>query len=69
VWGNHHRDDRTGARLRRPARPWRASVYTPRNTVYRDGARSYVDYQGKGLGIHEPGLRSFRIVSRDPHLL
>jgi hypothetical protein len=28
-----------------------------------------VDYQGKGLGIHEPGLRSFRIVSRDPHLL
>lgn len=46
-----------------------ASVYTPRNTVYRNGKLSYLDFHGKGLGVHEPGKRSFRIVSRDPHLL
>jgi len=46
-----------------------ASVYTPRNTVYRSGKQSYLDYHGKGLGVHDPGRRSFRIISRDPHLL
>lgn len=46
-----------------------ASVYTPRNTVYRNGNKSYLDYSGRGLGVHEPDKRSFRIISRDPHLL
>ncbi|HSW50053.1 MAG TPA: hypothetical protein VLH09_07760 [Bryobacteraceae bacterium] len=46
-----------------------ASIYTPRNTVYRSGSLSYLDYHGKGLGVHEPGKRSFRIISRDVHLL
>ena len=46
-----------------------ASVYTPRNTVYRNGEQSYLDFHGRGLGVHEPGRRSFRIISRDPHLL
>ncbi|MFB3777565.1 MAG: hypothetical protein ACE141_08130 [Bryobacteraceae bacterium] len=46
-----------------------ASVYTPRNTVYHSGSLSYVDYHGRGLGLHAPRRRSFRIVSRDVHLL
>jgi hypothetical protein len=46
-----------------------ASVYTPRNTVYRNRNRSYLDYNGKGLGVHEPDQRLFRIISRDAHLL
>ena len=46
-----------------------ASVYTPRNTAYRNGTKSYLDFHGKGLGVHEPEKRSFRIISRDPHLL
>jgi hypothetical protein len=46
-----------------------ASVYTPRNTVYRSGGRAYIDYHGRGLGVHEPAARSFQIISRDPHLL
>jgi hypothetical protein len=46
-----------------------ASVYTPRNTVYRNNGHSYIDYHGKGLGVYEAGKRSFQIVSRDPHVL
>jgi len=46
-----------------------ASVYTPRNTAYRNGMKSYLDFHGKGLGVHDAEERSFRIVSRDPHLL
>jgi hypothetical protein len=46
-----------------------ASVYTPRNVVYRNGATAYLDYNGKGLGIHDTSTGSFRIVSRDPHML
>jgi hypothetical protein len=46
-----------------------ASVYTPRNTVYRNGNKSYLDYHGRGLGVHEPEKRSFQIISRDANLL
>jgi len=47
----------------------RATIYTPRNTVYKDGDVSYLDYRGRGLGIHIPRRRLFRIISRDPDLL
>jgi hypothetical protein len=46
-----------------------ASVYTPRNTVYRNGTKSYLDFHGKGLGVHDPAKRSYQIISRDVHLL
>lgn len=46
-----------------------ASVYTPRNVVYRVGEISYIDYSGKGLAIHNPAGSSFRVTSRDRHLL
>jgi hypothetical protein len=46
-----------------------ASVYTPRNTAYRNGDKSYLDFHGRGLGVQDPGKRSFRIISRDPHLV
>ena len=46
-----------------------ASVYTPRNVVYRDAACRYIDYGGRGLGVYDEEARVFRITSRDPHLL
>jgi hypothetical protein len=46
-----------------------ASVYTPRNVAYRNGKTIYLDYHGRGLGIHDPSAGGFRIVGRDPHLL
>jgi hypothetical protein len=46
-----------------------ASVYTPRNVVYRSGGTVYLDYHGHGLGIHDPASGGFRIVGRDPCLL
>ncbi|MCP5110845.1 MAG: hypothetical protein GY953_08430, partial [bacterium] len=39
-----------------------ASVYTPRNVVYRAGGKSYLDYSGRGLGVHDPAAGSFRIT-------
>ena len=46
-----------------------ASVYTPRNVVYRSGGRLYLDYHGHGLGFHDPASGGFRIASRDACLL
>ena len=46
-----------------------ASVYTPRNVVYRNGSALYLDYHGHGLGFHDPADGGFRIVGRDPCLL
>jgi hypothetical protein len=46
-----------------------ASVYTPRNVVYRSGSKSYVDYHGKALGTHDLKTGGFRIESADPNLL
>jgi len=47
----------------------KATIYTPRNTVYKDGGICYLDYHGRGLGVHIPGERLFSITSRDPDLL
>jgi hypothetical protein len=46
-----------------------ASVYTPRNTAYRNGRKSYLDFHGRGLGVHDSEQRVFRIISQDHHLL
>jgi hypothetical protein len=46
-----------------------ASVYTPRNVVYRNGRTVYLDYHGHGLGIYDTGEGGFRIAGRDPNLL
>lgn len=46
-----------------------ATVYTPRNVSYRDGNIVYLDFHGRGLGIHDPDKCHYRIVSRDPHFL
>lgn len=46
-----------------------ATVYTPRNVSYRDGNLVYLDFHGRGLGIHDPDKDHYRIISRDPHLL
>ncbi len=45
-----------------------ASIYTPRNVTYRNGTMSYVDYGGRGLGIHDIVNGNFRILSRFPDL-
>ena len=46
-----------------------ASVYTPRNVVYRSGSRRYIDYGGRGLGVYDTATGGFRITSRDRNLL
>ncbi|MBI5280599.1 MAG: hypothetical protein HY858_02870 [Candidatus Solibacter usitatus] len=46
-----------------------ASIYTPRNVVYRNGKRAYVDYHGKALGTHDLEHGGFRVQSLDPNLL
>ena len=46
-----------------------ASVYTPRNVVYRDGARRILDFGGRGLGIHEPDQRRFTMTSESSDLV
>ena len=49
-----------------PTRP--ATVYTPRNVGLTEGARTYVDYSGRGLAVWDRQERIFRIYTRDPHL-
>ena len=46
-----------------------ASVYTPRNVVYRDGARRILDFGGRGIGIYEPHLNCFTMTSEVPDLI
>jgi hypothetical protein len=46
-----------------------ATVYTPRNVVYRCGARRFIDYHGRALGIQEEGTGNLRLYSRDLDLL
>jgi hypothetical protein len=46
-----------------------ASVYTPRNVVYRAGNRRYVDYHGRALGIQDELTGNFKLYSRDSNLL
>jgi hypothetical protein len=46
-----------------------ASVYTPRNVVYRIGGVRVLDFGGRGLGHYDPAARRFRVESADPHLV
>jgi hypothetical protein len=46
-----------------------AVVYTPRNLVYRNGTRRYLDYHGRAMGIREEGIGNLKPYSRDPNLL
>lgn len=46
-----------------------ASIYTPRNVVFKSGDVSYIDYQGRGIGIHDKKAKNFTIQSRDADLL
>ncbi len=46
-----------------------ASVYTPRNVVYRHEGRRIIDFSGRGLGIYDARAGRFRMVSEDPNLV
>jgi len=46
-----------------------AAVYTPRNVVYRNGTRRYIDYHGRALGIQEEETGNLKLYSRDPDML
>ncbi|MDX2463010.1 MAG: hypothetical protein QNK31_00735 [Porticoccus sp.] len=48
--------------------PVTASVYTPRNVVFKQDGVSYIDYQGRGLGIYDESNRVFQVISRDSDL-
>ncbi len=44
-------------------------VFTPRNVSYRSGGKTFLDYSGRALGIHDPAQRTFQVYSRKPDLL
>jgi hypothetical protein len=46
-----------------------ASVYTPRNVVYRSGTQRYIDYHGRALAIQNQESRDLQIYSRDANLI
>jgi hypothetical protein len=46
-----------------------ASVYTPRNVVYRSGGKRYIDYHGRALGIQDEATGDLKLYSRDANLL
>jgi hypothetical protein len=46
-----------------------ASVYTPRNVVYRNGSNRYIDYHGRALGIQDEASGNLKLYSRDTNLL
>ena len=53
----------------RPTLPRLEAVqHTPRNVVYRDGDRSYLDYGGRALSVISDGGRHCAIHSDDRHL-
>jgi len=45
-----------------------ATIYTPRNVVYRCPDQSYIDYQGSGLGVHDHVGQKFTMYSENPDL-
>jgi len=49
--------------------PLDASIYTPRNVVYRNGRTRYIDYHGRALGIQDEMTGNMKFYSRDPNLL
>ena len=53
----------------RPTLPRLQAVqHTPRNVVYRDGERSFLDYGGRALSVISDGGRRCEIHSDDRHL-
>ncbi len=46
-----------------------ASIYTPRNVVYRDAAHRYIDYHGRALGIQETKTGNLKLYSTHAGLL
>ena len=44
-----------------------ATVYTPRNVVYRSGNRRFIDYHGRAMGVVDGD--NFKLYSRDMNLL
>jgi hypothetical protein len=46
-----------------------ASVYTPRNVVYRSGGKRYIDYHGRALGIQDEATGDLKLFSQDANLL
>lgn len=51
------------------APPGDALIYTPRNVVYRDDGKRYIDYHGRGLGILDEAASNLRLYSEDTELL
>lgn len=48
--------------------PLSHAVTTPRNSSYRSGPLTYIDYQGRGLGVHNRATGDFRLYSTDVNL-
>ena len=46
-----------------------AVTYTPRNVVYREGKRRYIDYHSRAMGIHDEETGNLKLYSRDSGLL
>lgn len=46
-----------------------ASVYTPRNVVYRASGRRFIDYHGRALGIQDEATGDLKLYSRNAGLL
>jgi hypothetical protein len=46
-----------------------ATIYTPRNVVYRSGTHRFIDYHGRALGIQEERTGNLKLYSCDPDLL
>ena len=46
-----------------------AMAYTPRNVVYREGGKRFIDYHGRALGIQNEATGDFKLYSTDTGLL
>jgi hypothetical protein len=46
-----------------------AVVYSPRNVVYRENGRRFIDYHGRALGIEDEPTGNLQLYSRDSNLL
>ena len=46
-----------------------AVAYTPRNVVYREGGKRFIDYHGRALGIQDEATGDFKLYSQDTGLL
>lgn len=51
------------------APPREATVYTPRNVSFTDDGKTYLDYKGRALGVHDPVAHDFQVTSLDKDLL